>query len=379
MGRDITPPPSKRCKVAQDESRKAEAIKIDDHLNVLRVYSWNINGITPFLQTALTSFFPSKSPSKRTVPKDAPASLRDFLRRHKWPQILCLQEVKIAPSDTQTLNALKRAVNVCKLDTEPSYEVFTTLPSDKFNARGPGGKGRVYGVASIIRSDFHAQYVSRIRTVEWDAEGRFSIIDVVEPGLGGRRLSIWNVYAVNGTLNEYRDSRTGEILGMRHDRKIAVHRLMVEECKKFEEEGWDVLVIGDLNVAPARIDGHPNLRTFPEQHIINRADFNKRFLDTSNKEGLGCVDVWRALKGGERKYTYYPRNRPWGSSCDRVDLTIASRRLLEQERIVGCEIWDSEMERGPSDHCPISVKISLERKGSEDKKTEDVGRLDGHD
>ncbi len=80
------------------------------------------------------------------------------------------------------------------------------------------------------------------------------------------------MYAVNGTTNEYRDSRSGEILGTRRDRKIAVQRLMMDESKKLEDKRRDILVIGDLNVAPARIDGHPNLRTFPEQHVINRAD-----------------------------------------------------------------------------------------------------------
>jgi exonuclease III len=246
-------------------------------------------------------------------------------------------------------------------DKGPSYEVFTNLPSDKFNARGLGGKGRIYGVACIIRSDFLDEYVTRVRTVDWDTEGRFSIIEVQDPS-SSENLSIWNVYAVNGTNSEYRDSHTGEVVGTRHDRKLAVHRLMMEECKTLQAQGWDILIIGDLNVAPTRIDGFPNLRTFPEQHVINRADFNRRFMDVKNDgadRGLSGVDVWRELRGQEKKYTYYPRNRPWGTSCDRVDLAIASRRLLDQRRILGCEIWDTELERGPSDHVPISVDIKF--------------------
>jgi exonuclease III len=283
--------------------------------------------------------------------------LRDFLRRHHWPQVLCLQEIKIGRDDTQTLKALKQAVNSSnKSNDEPSYQVFTTLPQDKFNARGPGGKGRLYGVATIIRSDFHDKHVTKVRTVDWDAEGRFSVVEAVDPP-SDTKLSIWNVYAVNGTRNEYRDSRTGEVVGTRHDRKLAVHRLMMEECIALEKDGWDVVIIGDLNIAPARIDGHPNLRTFPEQHSINRADFNKRFCDHKNEHGLQGVDVWRALRGQEKKYTYYGRSRPWGSSCDRVDLVIASSRLLEQNKIAGCEILSTELERGPSDHVPISVDI----------------------
>ena len=257
------------------------------------------------------------------------------------------------------MKALKQAVKTKNgFNSGYAYEVFTTLPEDNFNARGMGGKGRVYGVASIIRSNFYKQYVTDVRTVEWDAEGRFSIIELQDP-VSKAKISIWNVYAVNGTSNEYRDSRTGEVVGTRHDRKLQVHRLMMEECMALEKDGWDVIIIGDLNVAPARIDGYPNLRTFPEQHMLNRADFNSRFLDPENGDGLRGVDIWRALHGQEKKYTWYSRNGPFGNSCDRVDLAIASRSLIEEERIVGCETWNTEYERGPSDHVPISVTIKI--------------------
>jgi exonuclease III len=363
MDREITPPPAKRRKVSLGDEKSscnnvAPPTTNLENNTVIRIFSWNVNGITPFLQTSLTSFF--SSPDKRNdTSNDTSTSLREFLNRHGWPQVLCLQEIKIGRGDGQTLASLKKAVNAGKKDNEPAYEVFTTLPQDKFNARGIGGKGRVYGVASIIRSDFREKYVAQVRAVDWDSEGRFSIITVRDP-TSQQKLSIWNVYAVNGTNNAYRDPRTGEVTGTRHDRKLAVHRLMMEECLKLESDGWDVLIIGDLNVAPARIDGFPNLRTFPEQHVINRADFNKRFLDELNERGLGGVDVWRALRGNEKKCTYYPRNRPWGTSCDRVDLAIASRKLLDAKKLVACEIWNTEFERGPSDHVPISVDLAVE-------------------
>jgi exonuclease III len=191
------------------------------------------------------------------------------------------------------------------------------------------------------------------------------------------KVCIWNVYAVNGTNNDYRNSRTGEVVGTRHDRKLAVHRVMMEECIALEKDGWDVIIIGDLNVAPARIDGYPNLRTFPEQHILNRADFNNRFLDSKNGDGLRAVDVWRALRGQEKKYTWYSRNGPFGNSCDRVDLAIASRRLVEEGGIVGCEIWNTEFERGPSDHVPISVDVRLAPRTVEEDSSETLEVVDG--
>jgi len=366
--RDVSPPPTKRRKTSSDaasidtsrglqsERQSSQEDSLDSA--TIRIYSWNINGINPFLQKSITSFFPSKpkpphnSQSGSESNPDAShhpqgPSLREFLRRHRWPHILCLQEVKIAFTDTSTQAAVKRAVNDSA--DGPQYEVFFTLPTDCFNARGRGG--RVYGVSTIIRKDVLETRVVRVRTVDWDAEGRVSVVEL----RGG--LHVWNVYAVNGTDNLWRDSESGAVLGSRHDKKLLVQRKIVEDCMEAERSGCHVVIVGDLNVAPARIDGHPNLRTFPEQHVVNRRHFNTRFF--LDPDGLRAVDVWRSLKGDDKRYTYFPRGRPWGSSCDRVDLIIASRSLVESGKVVDVEIFDSEEERGPSDHVPLAVEIQL--------------------
>jgi len=350
MDRNISPPPTKRRKFSpkQDDPKPQLSPRSSDE-SLIRIYSWNINGIKPFLQNQITSYFTPRSPKEDI----AQTSLRDFLRRHNWPQMLCLQEIKLAPGDEKTQKAVKAAVN--NSNDGPKYDVFFTLPKDKFNGRGFSGK--VYGVCSVIRSDFYTSQVKTVRDVLWDLEGRISIIESITPE--GEKFAIWNIYAVNGTTNNWRDSRTGEVLGTRHERKLFVHNNLMEECKKMEKEGWKILIIGDLNVAPQRIDGFPNLRTWPEQHTTNRADFSHKFLDAENDEGLQGVDVWRHLRGEERKYTYHPRSVKWGSSCDRVDLAIASKALIEDGNIAGAEIWDSEQERGPSDHIPISVDINF--------------------
>ena len=76
------------------------------------------------------------------------------------------------------------------------------------------------------------------------------------------------------------------------------------------------------------------------------------------KDGLQGVDVFRYLHGKTRKYTYYPRNKEWGSSCDRVDLIIASKRLAGEAGILlEADIFNSPRERGPSDHVPFFVTL----------------------
>lgn len=346
----VSPPPLKRRRVNSHDDEAATPPDRTPNNDQLQIYSWNVNGIQPFVQRPITSFFEAKQPSKRpnTDATTAPtASLRDFLRRHDWPTMLFLQEVKINPDDEATKSAVKRAVKPTK-DTEPEYIAHFCLPSDLYNARGFGRK--VYGVCTIIRKDFVDLHQPSVRTVDWDREGRIQIVETAHP-----KLSIWNIYAVNGTENPYKDSNTGEVTGTRHDRKLAVHKLMLEETKTLEAQGYGVILAGDMNIARDTLDGHPNLRTFPQQHVVNRLDFNDKFFD--GDDGMKGVDTFRHVHGDKRGYTYYPRGKPFGSSCDRVDLIVCSRSL--KETIVDAGVLATPAERGPSDHVPLYASFDI--------------------
>lgn len=318
MDRDISPPPTRKRRLGEGE---AEELPSERHEGeVLSIFSWNVNGISPFLQPSIKTFFESRSTSNSIAGSQIPsASLRDFLRRQNWPTVLCLQEVKINPDDSATKRGVEKVVRSPSSNpsNEPDYQAFFVLPSDPHNARVFGRK--VYGVCTIVRADFLAKTKAKARTVDWDLEGRFSIIET-EPTADFPKLSIWNIYAVNGTNNPYKDLTTGEVTGTRHDRKLAVHKLLLEECLRLEIEGYQIILAGDINIARSAIDGFPNLRTFPEQHSRNRADFNEKFFQ--NEEGLRALDTFRHLHPEQRGYTYYPRGGVFGSSCDRVGVDI---------------------------------------------------------
>jgi exonuclease III len=313
----------------------------------LRIFSWNVNGITPFIQKSLTAYFtPSSSSPTQSY------SLRGILLHNCWPQIFCLQEVKIAFTDLQTQKALERAANISQSpnDSGPTYSAFFCLPHDKHNARS--WEGKVYGVATFVCDDILDE-VLRTREVEWDVEGRVLITEL------RCKIAVINSYWVNGTDSPYKNPKTGEVMGTRHDRKREFHRLMLEECKSYEKRGWHVVVVGDVNVARSEIDGFPNLR-MGKQHVRNRKDFNEKFF--SEEDGLRAVDVFRKLHGKERKYTYYNRNREWGTSCDRVDLIMMSKELAEMEGVlVDAGILNTEVDRGHSDHVPLYVTLDLEK------------------
>lgn len=345
----ISPPPLKRRRLGNTETRSATQPLNPSDTDPISIFSWNVNGIQPFIQKSITQYFQSKKPSSKQSETlaTATASLRDFLRRHGWPTILCLQEVKINPNDDATKSAVRQAVRSTTED-EPDYETHFCLPTDPHNARGFGRK--VYGVCTIIRKDFITECQPTVRSVDWDLEGRIQIVETQEP-----KLSIWNIYAVNGTDNAYKDSKTGAVVGTRHDRKLAVHKHMLDEAKSLESQGFGVILAGDMNIARSHLDGHPNLRTSPEQHVINRADFNQKFFAAD--EGLKAIDTYRHIHGDERGYTYYPRGRKFGSSCDRVDLIICSGSL--EKKIVDAGVCATEKERGPSDHVPLFATFDI--------------------
>ena len=396
--RDISPPPAKRQRLPRPSllapsipSRPITALS----QNHLRVFSWNVNGIASFLQPSITSFF-SKSPARgkerlsnhispsgpkgndpkrpspdvdtradsRTISDPATVndtrSLATRIKRWAYPSVVCLQEVKISPADAKTQQAVRQSVKSITTvaenqDYNVGYTAHFSLPRDKFNARGFGGK--VYGVCTLVRHDLLSteNVASHIRTVDWDLEGRALLLELPE-----RRIVVFNVYAVNGTENPYRDPQTGAVTGTRHDRKRAFHTDLAEECKRYEEKRWVVVVAGDINIARSPADGFPGIR-LSDAHVKNRADFERKFM--SKKEGLGMLDSFRLLHGEERKYSYRSRGVSWGASCDRVDMILVSHHAdkdcdMSRWDVVDGDILDEELERGPSDHVPTYATLA---------------------
>lgn len=365
---ELSPPPLKRRRISGPPPQQthhpqpsslpsisAHDLPSTSTADSLRIYSWNINGIGPFLPPStlpITNFLKPPSGLKISSKSGPPRpSLRANLKRWEWPHILCLQEVKIAPTDTKTQNCVRRIVNT-PLDSDDEndsdghlYDACFCLPRDKYNATGFGGK--LYGVCTLIRRDVPEPAT---RTVEWDLEGRVVLVEIPKWS-----VMVVNVYAVNGTTNDYRDPATGTVVGDRHDRKRIFHSLLRDEVRRYEDEGWDVVVAGDINVSRTLIDSSPQLR-MGEEHVRNRADFEEKFM-----MDLGLVDTFRLLHGRRRKFSYRPRNKPWGAGGDRVDMILVSKGLEAQCRVREADVLDREEERGPSDHVPLFVVLGVGR------------------
>lgn len=379
----ISPPPLTRNQTLRPRPSKAAGDENPEIEQRFEVLSWNVNGVSEFLTPSsnaplITSYFrppPSASrapalkhqnldPELELHGRDSTAggsSLRQTLKRHAWPQVVCLQEVKINPQDARTRIALERAANREKGDDGgPAYTAHFSLPRDKYNAAAFGGK--VYGVCTLVQTTLLAH--SKTRAADWDVEGRVLVTEFAR-----WRIVVLNSYWVNGTRSAHRSPETGAVVGTRHERKRGFHAQMLGEVKALEGAGWRVVLVGDMNVAPAPLDGYPGIRLGME-HIRSRRDFNEKFLSAADNSvdedegegGMRGIDTFRHFHGGLRKYTYHgePAER-WGESCDRVDLGIVSRSLVEGCRgaVVGAEIWESVEKRGASDHVPISIVLDV--------------------
>ncbi|KAI4164002.1 MAG: hypothetical protein LQ342_002499 [Letrouitia transgressa] len=263
--------------------------------------------------------------------------------------------MKIALHDSKTQAAVQRVINA-PADSESLpenaphclYDAHLCLPRDKHNATVFGSK--IYGVCTLVRRDMNAS----VKEVEWDLEGRVLVTELLTHG-----LAVFNIYAVNGTSNPYRDPVTGKVIGDRHMHKRAFHERLRDECVRYEEQGWKVCVAGDLNISRGPLDSYPQQRVGKE-NIKNRVHFEKCFMQ-SNAEGgkLEMRDTFRELKGPEKKYTYRPRGKPWGAGMDRVDLILLSSSKSQDGDLTlkEADILDSEEDRGPSDHTPIYVDL----------------------
>lgn len=354
-GRSLSPPPAKRrTRLPPGSEQEANTKSLN---NQMTIYSWNVNGVGPLLQRRIS--FDRK-------PTSLP--LRDFLKRHAWPQFCCLQEVKINRDDRATQHKVDVAANAGNGPGEPTYTTHFSLPRDKYNATGFGGK--VHGVATLVRDDW-AKHIQVMRRPDWDLEGRVLIVELAQ------KMAVVNGYWPNGTDNPYKDPVTGIVTGTRHEHKLRFHRHMLDESLDLERRGFLVVLIGDVNVARSSLDGHPNLRTSPPQHVKNRYDFNQKFFDSP--QGFQGIDVFRHLHGRKQKYTYHPRGVGWGSSCDRVDNIVVSRALFpspdahpgaggrssrpSSPHVVATDILDNPADRGHSDHVPLFVTISLDSPG----------------
>jgi len=279
----------------------------------LRVVSWNIENLA------------------RWLGDDGPR-LRDRLEALGTPDVLCLQEVRIRPQDTELLARMHAAL--------PGYACHAALNRDPKNGGFRGG--RAYGVASYVREAL----APVVLAFDWDREGRVVLTHLRDAG-----ITIGNVYAVNGTPRPHWDHERDAVSGDRNAFKQAFIARLGDELATLQAHGMPLLLAGDWNVSRSRIDTTPRLRT-EEPHATARRRFNEEFIG-----GLDLVDVFRERHPDTRAYTWFNK-RARRLDAARVDFVLASRALVPQ--VVDCGIDEEAGARPGTDHAPVWVELDLD-------------------
>lgn len=266
---------------------------------MIKLYSWNVNGIRAVTRKELW---------------------QPFLREEK-PDILCLQEIKAKPEQ------IDAAVD--------DYDAFW-YPADKPGYSGTGLLSRKAPIQTVdgLPEDIIKRYkVSGDRFGDPNQEGRVIAAEF-------DKFWVVTVYTPNAKDDLSR-------IPLRHEHWDPA---FLAYCKRLEESK-PVVFCGDLNVAHTEDDlanPGPNRgkKGFTDEE---RAGF-QAFIDA------GFVDTFRMFKQGNGYYTWWShfaksreRNVGW-----RIDYVLVSSALKDKVKAAG--IHPKVM---GSDHCPVSVTLDI--------------------
>src|SRR5262245_40349855 len=160
---------------------------------------------------------------------------------------------------------------------------------------------------------------------EFDMESR-----IVQLALGN--LVLASVYVPNG--------------GKDYAAKVNFMNQLIAWVKRLHEEGRELVLCGDINIARTDLDVHPRER---KPGVIGQRPEERQLFESLIGEHL--VDVGRALDpSNERLFTWWP---PWRNMRQRnigwrLDYILASKAIAE--RATSCKVL---ADIGTSDHAPI--------------------------
>lgn len=315
--REYAVPPTVVPKIHLNTERGPSRIDVaaNEH-DVLKIMSWNCDGLLKYLSQVLTGLDTFVQKKKEIVPK--PSFLADLLSRHK-PDIMCLQEVHLWDHE------LKQVTKQLQVDA-PDYKFHSCLPI------GKGGRRRA-GVLTLYKECLPQVSTS---TVPWDQEGRVSILEM-------HNLAIYNVYCLNSSENEFKDPMTGVVKGTRSQRKREFDSLLAKAMEAETSSGKEVLLLGDLNISRYPIDalgGHLRL-SYP--HKVNRDHFNGLFSSYR--------DIIRERYPDSPKFTWF--SRAANGDKARVDMILGNDAI----QVLDADTIEEPLDRAQSDHGPQFIRI----------------------
>ena len=231
------------------------------------------------------------------------AQLCEFIDREK-PDIVCLQELKAERAQIPIS---------CHLD---DYTIYWH------------GMRGYSGVSLHVRNGM-LEGEPQFTHPEFDMETRIVTADI-------GNLIVASVYVPNG--------------GKDYAAKIDFFTHLIRWSKQKHDEGRQVIICGDLNIAREDVDVHPTQR---KEGVIGQRPQERELF--ASLLGEHFIDVHRTMHPeNDRLYTWWApwrnlrqRNMGW-----RIDYVVASKSIAE--RVVSCEVM---IDVGTSDHGPVVATI----------------------
>ncbi len=223
--------------------------------------------------------------------------------------IICLQETRVLESDLP------------KELIDSGYHI-TLFPAEK--------KG-YSGVATL--SKVQPAEVSNLGVADFDSEGRVAISRF-------ENLCVVNCYFPNSQSE-----------GKRLDYKLAFCHAIQAKCNELVEQGYDVVLCGDYNVAHEDIDlANPKTNRKNPGFLPEECAWMDDFL------AHGFADPFRLAHPGESgHYSWwsYRFNARANNTGWRIDYHCVNQGLLD--RVEDTEILHQVM---GSDHCPVAIRLT---------------------
>ncbi|NLM00726.1 MAG: exodeoxyribonuclease III [Treponema sp.] len=261
----------------------------------MKIISWNVNGI------------------RAIEKKDFVLLLNDFNA-----DVVCIQETKANPTQLSD-NLLAPPIFENGNAAEGSWFSFWS------SAKKPGYSG------TAIYSKMKPDKVELMNVSEFDDEGRTLV------------AHYGNIIIISAYFPNSQDA------GKRLDYKLAYCDAMLKMCNEFVEQGKNIVLSGDYNIAHKSIDlANPVANEGNAGYLPEERAWMDKWISS------GYVDTFREFCKERNQYTWWSyrfrsreRNIGW-----RIDYQCVNKSFLP--KIKNSSILSSVL---GSDHCPIMIEF----------------------
>ena len=255
----------------------------------MRIISWNVNGLRSVLRKGFLDWVKKES-----------------------PDILCLQEIKIQESEIP----------------------FDLIYIDGYNACFNTSEKKGYSGVAVYSKVKPSNTRRELNLDEFDTEGRLLELEFPE-------FILMNIYIPHGARDKSKMSY-----------KMEVFRKMQENLDRRTENGDNIVLTGDFNIAHEEID-----LARPKGNINNTMFTFSERMQIGKILKLGYIDSFREFHKEGENYSWWPyyqnareRNLGW-----RIDYIFISESL--KPKLINAFILTDVH---GSDHCPVGMELSID-------------------